>query len=441
MNIKLGYLCAIWLIALVLIITDSQRRNRDRLKFEGCESFEDEGCRSSEQFHANPNVESRRWQAPRPDSVRYQPSYQHYHTLVAYADILYTSSARDQADVCIRATHKQNSQLIYLFDGVRQKENCKRYNKSDRDQVRLGVMASDGCSLVLQPVDLIWNIEKLRNQASGDYKRGQKGAIVDFFGWKHSDIEKECQLLSKAGYLGAKLLPVTEHIMSKDIDGGSLNPWYYSFQPVSYTFDSRYGTREDLAKLIKTCRAVGVRIYVDVVLNHFAASGSDCMSKHRKQVSGKCIEWGHKITSAPWDRQSPFFTHSYTYEYNENTGQPPSNEFPGAAIGPSDFHCKRELNRWSDLFILNNGWLVGLSDLDTSKDSVRERQAALLVELISMGVSGFRIDAAKHMSPEDLSAILAKIQTRLVDLPEDFIIWLEVLSGGEDKLLWNDPGW
>jgi glycosidase len=28
---------------------------------------------------------------------------------------------------------------------------------------------------------------------------------------------------------------------------------------------------------------------------------------------------------------------------------------------------------------------------------VRERQAAYLVEMMSMGVSGFRFDAAKHM--------------------------------------------
>jgi alpha-amylase len=54
------------------------------------------------------------------------------------------------------------------------------------------------------------------------------------------------------------------------------------------------------------------------------------------------------------------------------------------------------LGSWSDLFILNNGWLVGLTDLDTSKDNVRERQAAYVVEQISMGFSGFRIDAGKN---------------------------------------------
>ena len=48
---------------------------------------------------------------------------------------------------------------------------------------------------------------------------------------------------------------------------------------------------------------------------------------------------GNKTTSAPLERQSPFYSHAYTYEYNSNTGEPPSNEFPGAGLGPEDFHC------------------------------------------------------------------------------------------------------
>jgi glycosidase len=35
------------------------------------------------------------------------------------------------------------------------------------------------------------------------------------------------------------------------------------------------------------------------------------------------------------------------------------------------------------------------------------------VFFISMGVSGFRFDAAKHISPEDLSGILKKVQTKI----------------------------
>ena len=111
-------------------------------------------------------------------------------------------------------------------------------------------------------------------------------------------------------------------------------------------------------------------------------AGND-LNDHRKiENLNNCVKWGNMTSSAPIDSQSPFYTHAFTYKYNPNTGEAPSNEFPGAAFGPEDFHCDRSLNSWNDLFILNNGWLVGLTDLDTSRESVRERQAAYLVEMM-----------------------------------------------------------
>ncbi len=61
---------------------------------------------------------------------------------------------------------------------------------------------------------------------SGDYRNGQKGAIVEMFGWPHADIEKECQTLGAIGYLGVKVYPAQEQIMSEQPFNGVLNPWY-----------------------------------------------------------------------------------------------------------------------------------------------------------------------------------------------------------------------
>lgn len=72
-------------------------------------------------------------------------------------------------------------------------------------------------------------------------------------------------------------------------------------------------------------------------------------------------------------------------------------EYPAAAYMAQDFHCDRGLNSWTDPFALNYGWLSGLADLDTESDYVRERIAAYMTDLISIGFSGFRMDAAKHI--------------------------------------------
>jgi len=53
-----------------------------------------------------------------------------------------------------------------------------------------------------------------------------------------------------------------------------------------------------------------------------------------------------------------------------------------------------------------------------------------------MGFSGFRIDAAKHISPANLAAIFARFKANHNgNIPEDFITYLEVIIGGEKSLL------
>lgn len=193
----------------------------------GCQRFNDEGCRSGSQIDANPGVEKRRWQTPKPGTKGYQPSFQHYYALTGYADVRYTSAARTEADLCIIAIHKDQGKVTfkYLFDGQEQSTNCKRYSTAHKDEVQLRVEASDGTTLDVQPFQLIWNVQSLAPRA-GDYRNGQKGGIAEFFGWPHKDVEKECELLSKAGYLGAKLFPIHEQVISWQPFDDAMNPWY-----------------------------------------------------------------------------------------------------------------------------------------------------------------------------------------------------------------------
>jgi alpha-amylase len=50
--------------------------------------------------------------------------------------------------------------------------------------------------------------------------------------------------------------------------------------------------------------------------------------------------------------------------------------------------------------------LLGLSDLDTSKQSVRDKIIGYLKDLRSLGVAGFRVDAAKHIAAAELKKIV-----------------------------------
>jgi len=130
------------------------------------------------------------------------------------------------------------------------------------------------------------------------------------------------------------------------------------------------------------------------------------------------------------------FTQSYSYTTGDFTGKPPSQEFPAAHLGPTDFHCERPLNSWTDPLQLNAGWLSGLVDINTEVPSVQERIADYLTDILSIGFSGFRMDAAKHVKPDDLVAILSMVRRNMGgSLPTDFMTYLEVIFGGEGDML------
>ena len=45
-------------------------------------------------------------------------------------------------------------------------------------------------------------------------------------------------------------------------------PWWERYQPVSYWLDNRSGDRAAFADMVSRCKAAGVDIYVDAVINH-----------------------------------------------------------------------------------------------------------------------------------------------------------------------------
>ena len=194
----------------------------------GCAIFQEESCQSGSQSSANPGVDAKRWQTPKPGTKGYQESFQDYHTLVGYADIIYTGADRRSADVCIQARHRYSStvSLTYIFDGEPQSNKCKRYSSSYNGILIAGVTGSDGSSLDLPEIDLVWNAAAIASRP-GDYRNGQKGGVAEMFGWPHKDVMQECEFLAKAGYLGVKLFPVHEQLMSTQPFENAVNPWYF----------------------------------------------------------------------------------------------------------------------------------------------------------------------------------------------------------------------
>jgi alpha-amylase len=191
---------------------------------------------------------------------------------------------------------------------------------------------------------------------------GEKDVTAVLFEWRFTSVARACtDVLGPAGYGFVQVSPPQEHIRGPQ--------WWNSYQPVSYRIAGRLGSRAEFASMVGTCRAAGVGVVVDTVINHMASRGGTGTggSRHAK------------------------------YDY------------PGLWSRSDLDDCTRSVDDYRDRATVQDCELVSLADLDTGEDRVRARIAAHLDDLRSLGVAGFRIDAAKHIPAADLAAIRARL--------------------------------
>ena len=196
--------------------------------------------------------------------------------------------------------------------------------------------------------------------------------FVHLFEWRWDDIAKECEtFLGPKGFAAVQVSPPNEHRLAQGY------PWWERYQPVSYKLESRSGNEQQFKDMVSRCKAAGVNIYADSVINHMTGPGTANDSLFGKGTGGS--------------------TYAY-YAY------PP---YPNKSF----FHvCQDKITDWGNRWKVQNCDLEQLADLDTGSAQVQSTIAAYLNNLIKMGVAGFRIDAAKHMDTNEIHAILAKVQ-------------------------------
>jgi len=220
--------------------------------------------------------------------------------------------------------------------------------------------------------------------------------FVHLFEWKWTDIANECeQRLGPAGFAAVQVSPPQEHSITPTHD------WSERYQPVSYSIErSRSGTGAEFADMVLRCKAAGVAIYVDAVINHMTNFPSPGVGSNGT---------------------------SYT-KYN----------YPRLYL-PTDFHPACTVTDYADAANVQDCELLSLPDLNTGLLSVRQKIAGYLVALARLGVAGFRIDAAKHIQQVELDGILSIVDSTLTSegrpVPYYF---LEVSTGPGEALAPRD---
>ncbi|KAJ7090707.1 glycoside hydrolase superfamily [Mycena epipterygia] len=171
------------------------------------------------------------------------------------------------------------------------------------------------------------------------------GVIIQLFEWPWESVASKC-----TSFIGAFDYGYVQ--VSPAVEHITGTQWWTDYQPVSYILTSKRGDRSQFANMVLTCANAGVGVIVDVVTNHMTGG--------------------------------------------EGVG------FAGSACSKYNY----DLNNITDVRFCE---LDSLADLAQEQAGVKASIEAYFKDLVSLGVSGFRVDAAQYMELTDLKAIYTSL--------------------------------
>ncbi|MBQ7504899.1 MAG: hypothetical protein IJT79_06255 [Ruminococcus sp.] len=177
-------------------------------------------------------------------------------------------------------------------------------------------------------------------KSTGNSNTGE--LVLKAWNWPISVIEDNLDEIADAGFTVIETSAVNGIVGS----GNSVTDWYQFYQPTNYSIGNKIGTEAEFKTLCSNANAKGIKIIVDVVLNHTTDQTS--------MVDSSLQHW-----------------HSST------------NTLQG-----DDYNDRYKVTQWRQ---------SGMPDLDTSRSDIQSAANTFLKRMISDGASGFRFDAAKHI--------------------------------------------
>ena len=148
------------------------------------------------------------------------------------------------------------------------------------------------------------------------------------------------------------------------------SPSYHKYDVTNYyEIDPKFGTMEDLKDLIKVCHERGVKLILDLVINHTATNHEWFQEFRTARVNG--------------DAENPYYDF-YTFGTEPATGR---TFYP---IGTTGYY--------------EGNFSASMPELDYDNEEVRQAMVDVAKFYLDMGIDGFRFDAAKYIYYGDAPA-------------------------------------
>ncbi|MBE4579214.1 alpha-amylase [Vibrio navarrensis] len=225
--------------------------------------------------------------------------------------------------------------------------------------------------------------------------------ILHAFDWRYDEIGAQAEKINQMGYASVLVSPPLRSAKSAK--------WWQRYQPQDYrVIDNFLGNTEDFRNMVQALEAVGVRVYADVVFNH--------MANEAKQRSD--LNYPAKSVLEEYISNAEYFEKQRLF-----------GDLSEPLFTESDFVEAFGIKDWKDKWQVQNGRISGgPSDpgLPTLRvhEHVIEQQRNYLRALKNLGVKGFRIDAAKHMTLEHIKQVWTD------EITEGMHIFGEIITDG-----------
>ncbi len=235
--------------------------------------------------------------------------------------------------------------------------------------------------------------------AAGLPEKVEDGVMLHCHGWPFKAIEENLDRIAVAGFNAIQVSPIQAIRQPKPTEKSAQQPsgpWWLFYQPVSFETVGNYklGSEAEFRSLAEKADQKGIKIIVDLVLNHVADTGT------------------------PVDQDQ---------------------ELDLALRDPSLYHFQGSIDNYQDRWQVTQRNLGSLPDLNTQDQRVQDMHVRFLNKCIDLGADGFRFDAAKHIETsrgEDgnwAGDYWEDVLHRLKDRP-DLYLFGEVLQGPGDNL-------
>jgi len=224
--------------------------------------------------------------------------------------------------------------------------------------------------------------------------------ILHAFNWRYADVTARADAIRTAGY---KMVLVAPAYKSQG------SAWWARYQPQDLRLiDNPLGNTETFRAMVQALNTRGIATYADIVFNHMA---NEAGIRPDLNYPGSLVLNTYASNRTYYNRQVLFGNISFNY------------------LSPLDFGPATCITNYNNVYqvqtfrLCGGGGDVGLPDLLVN-DWVVSQQQQYLRALKTIGVRGFRVDAAKHMTATHMNRVFS------ADIKAGVQVFGEVITGG-----------